>query len=572
MIIVKLKGGLGNQMFQYALGRRLSLERRVSLKLDLDWFTIQDKRLFELDQFNIPSDLLLPEYSYKLPPFSRDPKISDIYNKIENSFPKGLRFVIKEENAGKIDNSIFHSMGSKYLKGYWQSEKYFETIKSQIRADFTLRQPLAPQDQALVDEMSANPRSVSMHVRRGDYVTDFKIIKSQLICTPDYYIETMRLMKEKLGDGVVFYVFSDDPDWCRKGVDYPSDFKIVSDEYRSASHELVMMSRCRNAIMANSSFSWWGAWLNKETKNIVIYPAKWIYNHNTPDIPLDNWIAFQHSTKNDKEYIDIPYIKSRYLWRLKAEINLDEPQRFTEKLQWLKIYSRKPIYTALADKVAVRDYVAEKIGSQYLTKAYGIYEKSSEIAWDKLPNKFVLKANHGSKWVIRCTNKKSLDKKRTCQKLDNWLKSNYYFSAREWQYNNISPKILIEEFLEGDKTLGLLDYKVWCFNGKPKYIEVFADRFTSIKSAFYDLDWVKLSEKVTYPMIVKEIPRPVQLDEMIEIADSLADGIPFVRVDLYNFSNRIVFGEMTFTPVSGFLGIEPESFDYFLGQELKLPR
>ena len=120
--------------------------------------------------------------------------------------------------------------------------------------------------------MSANPHSVSVHIRRGDYVSDFRSSEGLLICTPDYYKETMSLMKTRLGEGVVFYVFSDDPDWCRTGLDYPSDFKIVSNGQRSASHEIVMMSSCRNAVMANSSFSWWGAWLNENPKKIVIYP------------------------------------------------------------------------------------------------------------------------------------------------------------------------------------------------------------------------------------------------------------------------------------------------------------
>ena len=571
MIIVKLKGGIGNQMFQYALGRRLSLERGVPLKLDLSWYSGNEKRKYELGEFNIPKDLALPEYLYRFPPFSRKHIIDKIYFRLDNLLPKDRRFVYFEAENGNFDPRVLQSKRSRYLQGYWHSEKYFETIKDRIREDFTLKQPLSMEDQKLAEEMNANPRSVSVHIRRGDYVSNFSIIRRFLICTPDYYKETMALIKTRLGEGVVFYVFSDDPDWCRTGLDYPSDFKIVSNGNRSASGEIVMMSNCRHAIMTNSSYSWWGAWLTDNPEKIVIYPKKWFNNQSTPDIPLSNWHAWQHSTENDWKYIDISYAKSLFRSKTNSELNLDDPQRFTEKLQWLKLYDRKPIYTTLADKYSVREYVAEKIGSQYLTKLYGLFEKSSEIEWEKLPNRFVLKTNHGSHWIIRCKDKNFINRKKTCQELDSWLADNYYYHEREWQYKDIPPKIMCEEFLEGDKKFGLLDYRIWCFNGQPKNIEVIIDRFGSTKRAFYDLDWQKMDVQITYPMITTEIPRPVQLAEMLSIAKSLSVGIPFVRVDLYNFEKKIIFGELTIHPAAGFQKINPPDFDYVWGRELILP-
>lgn len=572
MIIVKLKGGLGNQMFQFALGRRLSLERGVPLKLDLSWFLGNETRKFELGEYKIPEGLTLPDYLYKFPPFSRNHIIDKAYYRLDNLLPKDLRFVYFEAENGNFDPRVLQSKGSRYLQGYWHSEKYFETIKDRIREDFTLKQPLSMEDQKLAEEMSGNPRSVSVHIRRGDYVSDYSVIRRLLICTPDYYKETMSLMKTRLGEGVVFYVFSDDPDWCRTGLDYPSDFKIVSNGQRSASHEMVMMSNCHNTIMTNSSFSWWGAWLKEDPEKIVIYPKKWFYNQSTPDMPLSNWLAWQHSTENDWKYIDIPYAKSLYKSKIKMELNLDDPQRFTEKLQWLKLYDRKPIYTILADKYAVRGFVAEKIGSQYLTKLYGLYEKSSEIEWDKLPSRFVIKANHGSHWIIRCKDKNILNKEKTCQELDSWMEKNYYYYEREWQFKDIAPKIMCEEFLEGDKKFRLMDYRFWCFNGQPKCAEVITERFGSTRRAVYDIDWHKLEVQINFPLINKEIPRPAQLAEMLSIAKSLSDGIPFIRVDLYNFEKRIVFGELTLTPDIGFQIINPLDFDYLWGKELILPR
>ena len=134
---------------------------------------------------------------------------------MDKILPEGLRFNFKEGSNGTFDERVLSVKRSKYLDGYWQSEKYFDAIKDQIRADFTLKQPLSAEDQMLADEMNANPRSVSVHIRRGDYVSDYRIISRHYICTPDYYAETMQWMKEKLGKGVVFYIFSDDPDWCR---------------------------------------------------------------------------------------------------------------------------------------------------------------------------------------------------------------------------------------------------------------------------------------------------------------------------------------------------------------------
>jgi len=572
MIIIKLKGGLGNQMFQYALGRRLSLESNDPLKLDLSWFFDKEVRRVELENFNVPADLKLPDNWYHLPPFSRNQKIRMIFSKMDKMLPERFRFYFKEASNGLFDTRVLDLKGSKYLEGYWHSEKYFEPIKGQIRADFTLKKPFELQDQKLVEEMSSNPHSVSVHIRRGDYVSDYRIIGAHYICTPDYYTETMQLMKKKLGDGVVFYIFSDDPDWCRTEMQYPSDFRIISDGQRPINHELVMMSHCNNAIMSNSSFSWWGAWLIEDPDKSVVYPAKWFNRHSSSDIPLKNWLAYQHNTKNDWKFIDIPYVKSRYKTKYKRELDMDDPQRFTEKLQWLKIYDRNPFYHILADKYAVRDYVADKVGKQYLPELYGVYEKSSEIEWDKLPNKFVLKANHGSHWNIVCRNKGNFDRIEARRKLDSWMKEDFYYKAREWQYKGIPPKILCEELLVGDNELGLLDYKIWCFNGNPKFIEIMDGPVKARNCAYFDLDWQKMSLRIGYPLIKKEIPKPAALKEMLSIAESLSGKIPYVRVDLYCIEKRIVFGEMTLTPGSGFKTIQPLEFDQLWGKELVLPR
>ena len=152
------------------------------------------------------------------------------------------------------------------------------------------------------------------------------------------------------------------------------------------------------------------------------------------------------------------------------------------------------------------------------------------------------------------------------------MSEDYYFKAREWQYKGIHPRILCEELLEGEKEIGLLDFKIWCFNGNPKFVEIINGPFTARHCAYFDLDWNKLPLRIGYPLINKEISRPVQLKEMLSVAQSLSEGIPYVRVDLYNIEGRVIFGEMTFTPGSGFKDIQPPKFDHLWGKELILPR
>jgi len=292
MIIVKLIGGLGNQMFQYALGRRVALERGVPLKLDLSWFESQNKRKFELDQFNITAEIASPEDINQLLPYSRNRLLRGVYNRVEKWIPYQKRFIFREQSFGNFDPHVLKVDGIRYFDGYWQSEKYFRPIEARIRADFTLKQPLSSADQALAAEMCANPHLVSIHIRRGDYVSDYRTIQMHYVCTPDYYNAAMRLINARLKGKAFFYVFSDDPGWCRSGVDYPSEYKIVSNGERSAAHELVVMSKCRHAIISNSSFSWWSAWLGSDSHSIVITPAKWLANtHNsTLDLIPENWI------------------------------------------------------------------------------------------------------------------------------------------------------------------------------------------------------------------------------------------------------------------------------------------
>ena len=236
------------------------------------------------------------------------------------------------------------------------------------------------------------------------------------------------------------------------------------------------------------------------------------------------------------------------------KLDLRAPKTFRQKIQWLKLYGDRKTMTRLADKVAVRDFIAEKIGSRYLIDMLGVYEHAADIDWDALPARFVLKPNHGSHWVKIVEDKSSLDVSAVCRDADGWLKEDYTFdSGFEMQYRDIPPRLMIERHL-GELTHDLNDYKVWCFDGKPLYVQVMADRQADGRctTCFYSTDWTKQKFHYNRPLFSGDIPKPTRLDEMLSAAATLSSGMPFVRVDFYVLDDgALKFGEMTFTPTSG---------------------
>jgi hypothetical protein len=262
----------------------------------------------------------------------------------------------------------------------------------------------------------------------------------------------------------------------------------------------------------------------------------------------------------------------QFYWNVGYIPNIYNPKSFNEKVQWLKLYSRDHLMTLCADKVAVRDYVKNTIGYKYLNEAIVTYNNVTEIDFKKLPNRFVLKVNHGSAQNIICENKQQLDLENTKNLLKKWLepRSNLYYHTYEWSYKNIRPQILCEKYIE-HKVEDLLDYKFLCFGGKVEIAQVCSERMTSLKVDFYDMDWNKLPFTRKYPNSEKEITRPAAFNEMIHIAEKLAAPFPLVRVDLYNVEDRVLFGELTFYPSNGMLRFEPVEWDYRIGELLKLP-
>ena len=272
---------------------------------------------------------------------------------------------------------------------------------------------------------------------------------------------------------------------------------------------------------------------------------------------------------------DKVYLQWQYYLKMGHRMNLKNPILFTEKIQWLKLYDRKPEYTDLVDKAKVKQIVGEKIGFEHIIPTIGEWERVEDIDWDRLPNQFVLKTTHGGGGcgVVICKDKSNFNKESAKKKLAESLKSDIYKNHREWPYKNVPRKIIAEEYLSSSTNSELKDYKFFCFNGEPKFIEVDFDRFTEHKRNIYDLEWNLLPFSMAYPRDDnKKIKRPAHLDQILNIARRLAKGIPLARVDVYWVNNMIYFGEITFYPDSGYGVFSSDKRDKEIGNYLKLPK
>ena len=299
-----------------------------------------------------------------------------------------------------------------------------------------------------------------------------------------------------------------------------------------------------------------GYWL-RDPANIVVGLAR---------RGLLNWI-------NDEAYL-------KFLFRLKTGLNLNLafPKTFNEKLQWLKLYNRNPLYTSLVDKYCVRAYVEKTIGSEYLIPLIGVYTKFDDIDFDELPSQFVIKCNHDSGGVFICKDKHNLKNKKYKSKVRAFfakkMRCNYYWPGREWPYLNVERKLIIEQYLEDGNNHELRDYKFFCFMGEPRIIQVDYNRFSGHLRKMFDLDWNCLPFTTGYPTDAEhEIDKPITLQKMISIAKQLArECIPFVRVDLYSIGEQVFFGEMTFYHGGGMERFSQEDWDYKLGDLIDLSK
>ena len=272
---------------------------------------------------------------------------------------------------------------------------------------------------------------------------------------------------------------------------------------------------------------------------------------------------------------DKPMIELQYRIKLGRRLNLKNPQRFTEKLQWYKLYYRDPLMKQCVNKYTVRDYVKQKGLEEILVPLYGHYARPEEIDLDALPERFVLKKQHGGGGhdVILCTDKSKLQRENLLSQLAIRVdRVPGGGGGREWAYWDMETGIVAEELLENAQNpeAGVDDYKFFCYDGKAEYLVVDTDRFIGHKRNFYDREWNNLHVTSDCPACDREIEKPENFERMLEIAEILSRDFPFVRVDLYNISGRICFGELTFYPWSGYVQFRPDEADYLLGKDFVL--
>lgn len=267
------------------------------------------------------------------------------------------------------------------------------------------------------------------------------------------------------------------------------------------------------------------------------------------------------------------FLKLLYRFKMGRKLDLVHPKRFTEKLQWLKLNDRNPLYTELVDKEKVKHHIAHKIGEDYIIPTLGSWNKFEDIDFNKLPNQFVLKTTNGGggSGVVICRDKIQLDFVKAKRILNRSLKQNLYKKLREWPYKYVNHRIIAEKYMQDDSG-ELRDYKFFCFNGEPKLLLVASNRFTDHNFNYFDMDFNVLPITSAVGKRSKDVlMKPKCFENMKEIAKRLSNGIPHVRVDLYSCNNQVFFGEMTFFDSSGYDNFSSDQWDLNIGNWIKLP-
>jgi hypothetical protein len=290
-------------------------------------------------------------------------------------------------------------------------------------------------------------------------------------------------------------------------------------------------------------------------------------------ILLYEWFQSPYIFYRRRILSDIALIQTRYKEIFGVSPNLDNPRTFNEKLQWKKLYDQNLLYPQCVDKYKVRDFVKERLGEAYLIPLLQVATHPTRLELDKLPDAFIIKVNHGSGQNMLVEDKNTIDWKKVYKKLNKWLRTNHYFSGREWPYKYVKPMITVEALLRDEKGQLPLDYKFHCFKHGTEHeilIQVDVDRFTKHTRNFYDINWQLQPFSLHYPNYHGQLEEPRNFSEMIHAVRKLAQGFDFVRVDLYNVSGKIYFGELTFFPGSGVEKFDPPEYDLIWGEKLEL--
>lgn len=295
---------------------------------------------------------------------------------------------------------------------------------------------------------------------------------------------------------------------------------------------------------------------------------KFMFDKNYRFLALDQRGVY--NSMDDKEYLERKY---ESIFNIK--LDLENPRTFNQKIQWLKLYYRRPEFTQYVDKYEVREYIAKMLGEEYLVPLLGVWDNPNDIDFDKLPNQFVLKCNHNSGLgMCICKNKDALNKEQVINDLKKGLAQDYYLTGREWPYKNVRRKVIAEKYLVDESGVELKDYKLYCFNGKVKLIMINSDRNKecSTKADYFDADFNHLNMTWGYEQSNVVPSKPLYFEEMKMLAEKLSKGIPHVRIDFYIADNKVYFGEMTFFDGSGFDSFGDMKDAKMLGEWINLPK
>ena len=287
----------------------------------------------------------------------------------------------------------------------------------------------------------------------------------------------------------------------------------------------------------------------------------------------DSKIRFGYLSKlGVTKYIsDKAFVEKEYFLNTGEKLDLVHPQKFNEKLQWLKLYDHNPQYTIMVDKYRARQYIKDVIGDQYLIPLLGVWEKPDEIDFDLLPNQFVLKCNHNSgTGMCVCKDKKRIDISKVKRELRKGLREDYYLVHREWPYRDVQRQIIAEKYMVDEGGEVLTDYKFFCFNGEPRVMYISNDGAENPRTDFFDMEFNHLPIKMKDPNSEQLPKKPQNFELMKELAEKLSEGIPFLRTDFYEINGNVYVGELTLYHNAGLSHIEPEEWSYKFGSYIDL--
>ena len=268
---------------------------------------------------------------------------------------------------------------------------------------------------------------------------------------------------------------------------------------------------------------------------------------------------------------DERYIRHIYRRSFGRDPDLTDPHTYNEKLQWLKLHDRDPAYRRIVDKAEAKRIIAETFGSEYVVPTLGVYERFDDIPFSRLPDRFVIKCTHDSQSTVICRDRAAFDLAAARRRITRCLRRNYYYRGREWPYRDVRPRIMVEALLDDGHPGGLVDYKFSCFNGQCRMIFTCTDRESEggIRVTFFDRDWNRMPFRKRFEPST-DVRRPAGFVKMRDMAEQLAAGLPFLRVDFYEADGQVYFGEMTFYPANGLEPFIPEEWDGILGSWIDL--